>query len=79
MGECSVRSLRRELGYDLDMEIISRVHATIQPTLSVGWSVRPSVTLAFLAFSGGFGVTASAQLSSWSISSLPLPTRMRLG
>ena len=46
----------------------------------------PSVALslcwwhfAFLAFEGGFGVTAPARLPSWSSSSLPLPTRTRLG
>ena len=35
--------------------------------------------LAFSTFTGGFGVTAPAQLPSWSILSLPLPIRTRLG
>ena len=60
----------------------SRVHATLQPALSVRLSVGLSVgrsRLAFLAFMGGFGVTAPAQLLGWSNSSLPLSTRVRLG
>ena len=31
------------------LELFSRVHATLWPTLSVGLSVRPSVTLNFFA------------------------------
>ena len=59
--------------------IFSRVPATLQPTLSVGRSVGLLVTLCFFSVFGGFGVTAPAQLPSWFISSLPQPTRTRLG
>ena len=58
--------------------VFSRVHATLEPAMSVGWSVIWSVSpshFAFSAFTGGFGVTAPAQKLGWSILSLPLPTR----
>ena len=64
------------------LSFFSRVHATLQPTLSVCRLVGRSVGrwhFAFSTFTGGFGVTAPAQLLNWSISSLPLPTRTRLG
>ena len=32
---------------ELDNELLSRVHATLQPALSVGWSVGRLVTLYF--------------------------------
>ena len=35
--------------------------------------------LVYLAFMGGFCITAPAQMPSWPSTSLPLPTRTRLG
>ena len=55
----------------------TRLYNPLCPSVGrlVGRSVRNA--LLFSAFTGGLGVTAPAKLSSWSISSLPLPTRTR--
>ena len=61
--------------------LFSRMHAILQPALSVCLSVGQSVRrshLAFLEVMGCFGVTAPAQQLGWSISLLPLPARTRL-
>ena len=46
--------------------IVSRVHATLHPALSVRWSVGPSVGLSVTLYFFGvfelFGLTAPAQL-----------------
>ena len=42
--------------------IFSRVHATLQPAMSVGRSVRPSIRVNFFGFTDGFCVTAPAQM-----------------
>ena len=46
--------------------LFSRVHATLQPAMSVGRSVgpsvRPSVRISFFGVTGGFCVTAPAQM-----------------
>ena len=39
----------------LEVSFFSRVHATLQPAMSVGPSVRPSVTLCFYGVYGRFG------------------------
>ena len=66
----------------------SRMHATLQPALSVGRSVTLCFSGVYVRFWGYsscptaqlvYFITAPAQLPSWSISSLPLPTHTRLG
>ena len=59
----------------------SRVHATLQPALSVGrsvgWLVGRSVTLYFFLWFYFFDLTAPAQMVWWP-QIWPLPTRTRL-
>ena len=65
--------------------LFSRVHATLQPALSVGrsvgrlvgWSVGRSVTLYFFLWFYFFDITAPAQMVWWP-QIWPLPTRTRL-
>ena len=64
-----------------DLSIFSRVHATLQPTLSVCLSVGRLVTLSFFRVYwqfGGYCSCPTAWLVYFTIS-LPLPTRTRLG
>ena len=69
---------KREVDISATFQSRARNSTTHSVRRSVGLSVGPS-RLAFLVFTGGFGVTAPAQLLGWSISSLPLPTRTQLG
>ena len=55
----------------------SRVHATLQPALSVGRLVGPSVTLDFYLWFYYFDLPAPAQMVWWP-QIWPLPTRTRL-
>ena len=57
--------------------IFSRVHATLQPAMSVGRSVgpsvRPSVRVSFFGVTGGFCITAPAQMLGLAFIYRPCP------